>query len=178
MGQFGIGQSVRREEDPRLLQGRGNYVNDVNLPLQTHCYIFRSPHAHAEITHINTSVAANAPGVVDIFIGDDVAADNLGTPGMAAKRKRPDGSDMWAPPQTPLALGRVRYVGDPIAMVIAETLDQAKNAAELIEIKFDTLASVTDTADTVDPDSPPVWEQCPDNISNVFEIGDAETTEK
>ena len=177
MGQFGIGQSVRREEDPRLLQGRGNYVNDVNLPLQTHCYIFRSPHAHAEITHINTSVAANAPGVVDIFIGDDVAADNLGTPGMVAKRKRPDGSDMWAPPQTPLALGRVRYVGDPIAMVIAETLDQAKNAAELIEIKFDTLASVTDTADTVEPDSPPVWEQCPDNISNVFEIGDAETTE-
>ena len=77
MGQFGIGQSVLREEDPRLLQGRGNYVNDVNLPLQTHCYIFRSPHAHAEITHINTSVAANAPGVVKIFFGDDVAADDV-----------------------------------------------------------------------------------------------------
>ena len=177
MGQFGIGQSVRREEDPRLLRGRGNFVNDVNLPFQTHCYIFRSPHAHAQITHLNVSAAKNAPGVVEIFVGEDVAADNLGTPGMAVKRKRPDGSDMWAPSQTPLALGRVRYVGDPIAMVIAETLDQAKSAAELIEIKFKQLPSVTNTANTVETGSPPVWEECSDNISNLFEAGDARKTE-
>ena len=177
MGQFGIGQSVQREEDPRLLKGRGNYVNDVNIPFQTHCYIIRSPHAHAKIKRLKISNAANARGIIDIFVGDDVAADNLGAPGMATKRKRTDGSDMWAPPQTPLALGKVRYVGDPIAMVIAETLDQAKNAAELMEIEFETLPSVTNTAETIKPDCPSVWEQCPDNISNVFEIGDAETTE-
>ena len=178
MGQFGIGQSVLREEDPRFLKGRGNYVNDVNLPLQTHCYIIRSPHAHANIKRINISRALEAPGVIDIFIGSDVADDKLGTPGMAAKRKRPDGSDMWAPPQTPLALGKVRYVGDPIAMVIAETLNEAKSSAELVEIDFETLKSVTNTADTIDPSSPSVWEECPDNISNVFETGDADATEE
>ena len=78
MGQFGIGQSVRREEDPRLLRGNGNYVNDMNLPFQTYCYILRSPHAHADITHLNVASAKNAPGVVKIFVGDDVAADNQG----------------------------------------------------------------------------------------------------
>ena len=178
MGQFGIGQSVRREEDPRLLRGNGNYVNDMNLPFQTFCYFLRSPHAHAHITHLNVAAARNGPGVVNIFVGDDVAVDDLGTPGMAVKRKRPDGSDMWAPPQTPLALGKVRYVGDPIAMVIAETLDQAKSAAELIEIEFKPLPSVTNTASTVETGSPPVWKECPDNISNLFEAGDAEATEK
>jgi carbon-monoxide dehydrogenase large subunit len=178
MGQFGIGQSVQREEDPRLLKGSGQYVNDVNIPFQTHCYIIRSPHAHAKIKKLDVSNAVKAPGVLNIFSGSDVAEDNLGTPGMAAQRKRPDGSDMWAPPQTPLALDKVRYVGDPIAMVIAKTLDQAKYAAELVEINFETLPSVTSTARTIEPGCPLVWDQIPDNISNVFEAGDSEATEK
>ena len=159
MGYYGIGQSVRRDEDPRLLKGRGSYVGDVKLPRQSYAYFLRSPHAHAEITKLDVSAAKQAPGVLNIFIGEDVAADNLGTPGMVAKRKRPDGADMWAPPQTPLALGRVRYVGDPIALVVAESVDEAKSAAEMINIEFNPLPSVTDTAQTIAPGAPAVWDE-------------------
>ena len=102
------------------------------------------------------AVAKNAPGVVEIFVGEDVATDNLGTPGMAIKRKRPDGSDMWAPPQTPLAQGRVRYVGDPIAMVVAASLDQAKDAGELIQADYDPLPSVNATHVALEPGAPAV----------------------
>ena len=178
MGYYGIGQSVRRDEDPRLLKGRGSYAGDVTLPRQSYAYFLRSPHAHAEITNLDVSTARQAPGVLNIFIGEDVAADNLGTPGMVAKRKRPDGADMWAPPQTPLALGRVRYVGDPIALVVAESVDQAKSAAEMIDISFNPLPSVTDTAQTIAPDSPAVWDECPDNISHIHETGDKSATDE
>jgi len=178
MGQYGIGQSVRRDEDPRLLRGRGTYVGDVTLPRQSYAYFLRSPHAHAEITKIDVTEAKKLPGVLDIFVGDDVAADNLGTPGMVAKRKRPDGSDMWCPPQTPLALGRVRYVGDPIALVVAESVDQAKSASEMIHIEFNPLPSVTDTAKTIEPGAPAVWDECPDNISHIHETGDKDGTEE
>ncbi|MDE0797736.1 MAG: xanthine dehydrogenase family protein molybdopterin-binding subunit, partial [Alphaproteobacteria bacterium] len=85
MAKFGIGQGVTREEDPRLLKGRGLFVNDVNLPDQTYAIVLRSPHAHAEIGAIDTSVAAALPGVLAIYTGEDVAADNLGVPGMPAK---------------------------------------------------------------------------------------------
>ena len=97
---------------------------------------------------------------------------------MVAKRKRPDGADMWAPPQTPLALGRVRYVGDPIALVVADSVDQAKSAAEMIDISFNPLPSVTDTAQTIAPDSPAVWDECPDNISHIHETGDKSGTDE
>ncbi|MGZ0245465.1 MAG: xanthine dehydrogenase family protein molybdopterin-binding subunit, partial [Alphaproteobacteria bacterium] len=105
MAKFGIGQGVTREEDPRLLKGRGLFVNDVNLPDQTYAIVLRSPHAHAEIGAIDTSVAAALPGVLAIYTGEDVAADNLGVPGMPAKWLRPDGDPMKYRPQPALALG-------------------------------------------------------------------------
>ncbi len=105
MGKFGIGQSVRREEDPRLLTGRGLYVNDVNLPGQSYAIFLRSPHAHAEIKSIDAAAAKAAPGVLAVSsTGEDVAADGLGYPGMPAKWKRPDGAPMKYRPQPPLAL--------------------------------------------------------------------------
>jgi carbon-monoxide dehydrogenase large subunit len=177
MGKFGIGQGVRREEDPRLLTGRGYYVNDVNLPGQAYTHILRSPYAHADIRSIDTTAAEAAPGVLAVFVGADVAADGLGFPGMPAKWKRPDGQPMKYRPQPPLATDRVRYVGDPVAMVIAETLNQARDAAELIDIDFDMLPSITDTARTVEPDAPRVWDDYPDNISGLFQSGDAEAAE-
>ncbi len=177
MGKFGIGQGVRREEDPRLLTGRGYFVNDVNLPGQAHVHILRSPYAHADIKSIDTSAAAEAPGVVAVFTGEDVAADNLGVPGMPAKWLRPDGQPMKYRPQPPLAVGRVRYVGDPVAMVIAETLNQARDAAELIDIDFDVLPSITDTAQTVEADAPRVWDDYPDNIAGLFQKGDEDAAE-
>jgi carbon-monoxide dehydrogenase large subunit len=173
MGKFGIGQSVRREEDPRLLTGRGLFVNDVNLPRQTYACFLRSPYAHADFRVTDTTAAKAAPGVLAVFVGEDVAADGLGFPGLPAKWLRPDGQPMKYRPQPPLALGRVRYVGDSIAMVVAETLHQARDAAELIEVDYDMLASITDTAHTVDPDAPLVWDDYPDNIAGMYQAGDA-----
>ena len=175
MGDFGIGQGVRREEDPRLLTGRGLFVNDVNLPRQAYTYILRSPYAHAAINAIDTDAAKAAPGVLAVFVGADVVADGLGFPGLPAKWKRPDGEPMKYRPQPPLATDRVRYVGDPVAMVIADTLNEARDAAELIDVDFDILDSITDTAQTVEADVPLVWDDYPDNIAGLFQSGDADS---
>ena len=178
MGEFGIGQSVTRFEDPRLLRGGGRFVNDVNVPGQAHAVLLRSQHAHAVIRSVDAAVARAAPGVLAVYLGEDYAAAALGTTAMTIKRSRPDGAPMFARPHPILALDRVRYVGDPVAMVVAETLAQAKDAAELIEIDYEPLPSITSTADAATPGSPAVWEACPDNISNVWELGDRAATDK
>jgi carbon-monoxide dehydrogenase large subunit len=162
---FGIGQGVLREEDPRLLRGKGLFVSDVELPGQTHAVVLRSPHAHADILGIDISAAAGLPGVLAIYTGEDIAADNLGVPGMPAKWLRPDGQPMKYRPQPTLALGRVRYVGDPVALIVAETLDQATDAAETVMVDYAPLPSITDTAQTVQSDAPLVWDDYPDNVS-------------
>src|SRR5205809_164160 len=124
MGQFGIGQPVKRFEDVRLVRGGGRFHDDVNLPGQAHAVIVRSIHAHARIVTIDAAHARRAPGVLAVFTGADVA--ELGTMKMTLKRKRPDGSPMWAPPHHGLTRERARYVGDPVAMVVADTLDPAE----------------------------------------------------
>ena len=175
MGQYGIGQSVKRFEDPRLVRGEGRFHNDVNLPGQAHVVVVRSLHAHARIQSLDTTAARRAPGVLTVFTGADLARDGLGTMKMTLKRKRPDGSPMWAPPHRGLTQERVRYVGDPIALVIAETLAEAEDAAELCRVEYEPLPSVTSTAEAVG--GAPVWDECADNISNVFEVGDKAATE-
>ncbi len=177
MGQFGIGQAVVREEDPRLLRGRGMYAGDVSLPRQSYALMVRSPHAHAEIRAIDTEAARSLPGVLAVYTGEDVAADNLGVPGMPVKWTRPDGAPMAYRPQPPLALGRVRYVGDPVALVVAETLDAARDAAEALMVDYEPLPSVTDTARTVEPDAPVIWDDAPDNVSALYQAGDAAATD-
>ena len=175
MGQFGIGQAVTRFEDRRLLQGGGRYLDDVNLSGQAYAVIVRSIHAHARIRGVDTRAALKAPGVLAVLTGADVAKDGLGTMQMTLKRKRPDGAPMFAPPHRGLAQDRVRYVGDPIALVVAETRAQAEDAAELVEIDYEPLPAVTSTADAVG--GAPVWDECPDNLSNVFEAGDRAATD-
>jgi carbon-monoxide dehydrogenase large subunit len=177
MSKFGIGQSVSRFEDPRLLRGRGKFVDDINLAGQAYAVMLRSPHAHAAIRSINLAAAQGAPGVLAVYTGDDVTRDGLGTMTVALPRKRPDGSPMFAKPHRGLTSGRVRYVGDPVAMVVAESVTQARDAAELIEIDYDPLPAVTDTADSAAPGAPAVWDECPDNVSNVFQAGNAAQTE-
>src|ERR1051326_5526973 len=131
MGQFGIGQPVRRFEDKRLLRGFGRFQNDNNLPGQAYGYVLRSPHAHAAIRAIDLAAANAAPGVLAIYTGDDLAAAGLGTMGVPFQRKRPDGSPMFWRAHLGLAQGTVRFVGEPVAFVVAETPAQARDAAEL-----------------------------------------------
>jgi carbon-monoxide dehydrogenase large subunit len=178
MSKYGIGQPVLRFEDPKLLRGQGRYINDCNLPGQAHAVFVRSPHAHATIKSINVEAAKAAPGVLAAYTGHDVKADGLGMPKANMPRKRPDGKPMYAPQRPPLVTDRVRYVGDPVVMVIAETLAEAKDAAELVEIDYEPLRSVTLTEDTVKPGAPAVWDDCPDNISNHVERGKKADTEE
>jgi aerobic carbon-monoxide dehydrogenase large subunit len=175
MGQFGIGQPVTRFEDRRLLRGEGRFHHDVNLAGQAYAVIVRSVHAHARIRLIDSAVAQRAPGVLAVLTGADVAKDGLGAMQMTLKRKRPDGTPMFASPHRGLTQDRVRYVGDPVALVIAETLAQAEDAAELVQIDYEPLSSVTSTAEAMG--GAPVWDECPDNVSNLFEAGDKAATE-
>ena len=172
MGEFGIGQPVKRFEDVRLLTGRGRYQGDVNVPGQAHMVVLRSPHPHARIRGIAAAAALASPGMIAVLTGADLAKDKLGTMRMTLKRKRPDGSPMFTSPHLGLTPERVRYIGDPVALVIAETLAQARDAAELVDVDYEPLPAVTATAEAAKPGAAPVWDECPDNISSVFEAGD------
>jgi carbon-monoxide dehydrogenase large subunit len=176
VGPFGIGQPVRRAEDPRLLRGEGRFVADLRLPGQAYAVIVRSLHAHARIRALDPTAAAGAPGVLAVLTGKDLARDGLGTTRVTLSRTRPDGSPMFAPPHPGLVRDRVRHVGDPIALVVAETPAQAEDAAELVAVDYEPLPAVTATA-AAGPGSPPVWDECPDNVSNVFELGDRAATD-
>ena len=177
MIKFGVGQPVTRLEDTRLLKGKGHYQDDTQLPGQLHAVFLRSPHAHARIRSIDTTAAAAASGVRAVYTGGDYAADGLAMPKAAMPRKKADGSPMFAPQRPALVVDRARYVGDPVAMVIAETLAQAKDAAELVEIDYETLPSVTSTADAALPEAARVWDENLDNISHTYERGDKARTD-
>jgi len=177
VGEFGIGQAVTRFEDPRFLRGEGRFVHDVNLPGQLHAVLLRSPHAHARIVSIDAKAAAAAPGVAAVFTGEDFAREGFGGPSPTLKRSRPDGSPMFWRAHPVLARDRVRTVGDPVAIVIAGTLAQAKDAAERVEVEYEALPAVTSTAEAARPEAPRVWDECPDNISNVFELGNRAATD-
>src|SRR5438132_8980835 len=131
-----IGAPVRRREDYRFLTGGGTYTDDINRPGQLYACILRSPHAHARITAIDASAATRAPGVVAIYIGADMAADGVGGLPCGWQVHSKDGSPMAEPPHPVLAVDRVRHVGDPVAVVIADSLAQARDAAELVSADY------------------------------------------
>ena len=174
---FGIGQPATRFEDIRLVQGQGHFQDDRHLPGQVYAVFVRSPHAHAKINSVDTAAAKAAPGVLAVYTGQDYADDGLGMPKATQPRKRADGSPMFAPQRPAMMVDHVKYVGDTVAMVIAETLNQAKDAAELVAVDYTPLPAVTDTAFAADPSSPPIWEGNPDNISHRHERGSKEKTE-
>lgn len=174
MGEFAVGQSVPREEDPRLLTGAGEFLDDINLRGQAWGYVLRSPHAMADIDSIDIEEAEAAPGVLRILIGKDWAAENYGgLPCEDATKKRPDGSPMYHPTWPALADGRTRLVGDGVAFVIAETEVQARDAAELIEVNYVALQSVSGVERAVAAGAPVVWPDCADNVCFVEKKGDA-----
>jgi len=171
-----IGQSVRRKEDYRFLTGTGTYTDDVTLPGQTFAYFLRSPHAHARIRAITTDSAKAAPGVVAVFTGADIEGKMNGLP-CGWLITDVNGQPMKEPPHPPLAQGKVRYVGDQVAVVVAETLDQAKDAAELIEVDYEVLPAVVDPVSAHAPGAPALHDQAPDNVCYVWALGDKAATD-
>ena len=168
---FGIGQSVRRLEDPRLIQGLGRYSDDVNLVRQAHAVVVRSPHAHARIRAIDVAAARAAAGVLAVLTGDDLAGDKLGDLPGDRSRKRGDGSPAFATPRPALARGRARHVGDPVALVVAETREQAVDAAELVYVDYEPLPAVVGAATATRAGGPTVWDEVPGNVAFVWEAG-------
>lgn len=168
---FAVGQSVRRVEDPRLLQGLGRYSDDVNLPNQAYAVIVRSPHAHARLRALDASAARKAAGVLAVLTGADAVADGLGTLPTDRSRKRRDGAPAFATPRPALARDHVRHVGDPVAVVVAETREQAADAAEMIAVDYAILPAVGATSEATRPGAPAVWDEAPDNIAFVWEAG-------
>jgi carbon-monoxide dehydrogenase large subunit len=172
-----IGKPVRRLEDLHLMTGRGRFTDDVSVPNQAYCAFHRSPHAHARIVRIDASAAARAPGVIAVITGADMVADGVGTLPFAHIHKRPDGSPIVAPPRLPLTADVARFVGNAVAMVIAETRHQAKDAAELIEVEWETLPAIVDAVAAAKPDAPPHWAPAftPEygNIAAYYQNGDA-----
>jgi aerobic carbon-monoxide dehydrogenase large subunit len=172
MGEFAIGQGVSRFEDPRLVRGGGRYTDDIKLPGLVHGVVLRSPHAHAKIKSIEVTAAKTAPGVLAVLTSADVKAAGYGDLPVPGGLKRRDGSPMYRPRYPILAEDRVRWVGDGVAFVVAETVAQALDAAELISVDYEELPAVTSTAEAPKPGAPRVWEDCPDNICFVELIGD------
>ena len=149
MNETGIGARVKRKEDQRFITGKGNYTDDINLPKQTWAYFVRSPHAHAGIKSINTAKAKKMPGVVGIFTGPDVVEDKIGGLICGWMIHSKDGSPMKAGPHPILAIDKVRYVGDHVAVVIAETKDQAKAAAAMVNVSYNVLPHNVDAAEAM-----------------------------
>jgi carbon-monoxide dehydrogenase large subunit len=168
----GIGAAVRRKEDARFLSGHGNYTDDIDRPGQHYAFIRRSDRPHATINHIDTSAAAKAPGVVAVFTGADMAADNVGGLPCGWLIHNKDGSPMKEPAHPVIAVGKVRHVGDPVAVVVAETKQAAKDAAELINVDYRDLPAVAMLRDATAPGAALVHDDASGNICYDWHLGD------
>ena len=170
-----IGKPLRRLEDQKLLTGQGRFTDDIDLPQQAHVAFTRSPHAHAKIASIDIAVARAAPGVLAVYTGADIVAAGLAPVPFTQLHKRPDGADMTVPPRHALSADVARFVGDAVAMVVAETRDQARDAAELIEIDWEPLPAVADLATSASGKGPVVWQPAftPEygNIAAIYRMG-------
>ncbi|MEO5671924.1 MAG: molybdopterin cofactor-binding domain-containing protein, partial [Ramlibacter sp.] len=164
-----IGESVRRKEDYRFLTGAGQYTDDINLPNQRYAVFVRSPHAHAAIRSVDTSRAEAMPGVAKVFTGKDIEGKMGGLP-CGWLITSTDGTPMKEPPHPILAQGKVRYVGDHVAMVVADTLTQARDAAEAVAVDYDVLPAVVDVRDAKNATA--LHEAAPDNRCYKWAIGD------
>ncbi len=177
MGEFAIGQPVPRFEDPRLLRGGGRYIDDMAFPNMAYGHVLRSTHAHARITRIDTAAAKAAPGVLCVLTGADWAASGFGDLPVPGGHKRRDGQPNYRPRYPALVQDRVRFIGDYVAFVVAETRAQAMDAAELIAVDYEPLPAIVATADAARPGAPRVWDDCPDNICFVQVHGDKAATD-
>ena len=174
---FGIGQAVTRLEDRRLLTGGGKYTDDTQLPGCAYAYVLRSPHANALLKGIDATEAKAAPGVLAVLTVQDADADGLGDIPCLVPLKSRDGSKRANTPRPVLARGQVRHVGDAVALVVAESLAQARDAAELVMVDYEETAAVVDTVGATKPGAPQVWAHIKDNLCFDWEMGDSAAVE-
>jgi carbon-monoxide dehydrogenase large subunit len=174
---FAVGQAVPRTEDPRLLRGEGRYTDDINLPGQAYGWVVRSRVPHGILKKVDTTAAKGMPGVLAIYTGADLKAAGYGPFKCITPFPNRDGSPMKKPARLALATDKVRWVGDPVAFVVAETVAQAKDAAEAVELDIDPLPAVTDARAAAQPGAPLVYDDVPNNISLDYHYGDAAKVE-
>jgi aerobic carbon-monoxide dehydrogenase large subunit len=177
MSETGIGAPVRRVEDKRFITGLGNYVDDLKLPGQLHAAFVRSTHAHAELESVDVSGASSMPGVETVLTGADVAADGIGGLPVGWGITQPDGTPMHEPAWPILANGRVRFAGELIAVVVAQTRTQALNAAEAVDVNYASLPVVSVTATAADSATPQIWPDAENNTCFLWEIGEKAPTD-
>ena len=172
MKKFGIGQPILRSEDIRFITGKGLYTGDITLENQLYMYVLRSNVAHGKIISMDIEEAKNAKGVIDVFISKDLENDGITPLDTNFKAKNKDGSEMITPKRNAIAKDNVRHVGDPIAIVIAESLELAKNASELIIVDIEELPSNTSTSKARDSNSPIIWKEAKNNVCFDWDMGD------
>jgi carbon-monoxide dehydrogenase large subunit len=172
---YGVGQPVRRKEDDTLVRGKGRYTDDFNLPGQAFAWIVRSSHAHGIIRGIDTAAAKAMPGVLRVFTGADLASANYAPFVCGLPLKNRDGTPLLQTNRSALMSDKVRYVGDPVAFVVAETAAQARDAAEAVAVDIDPLPAVTDAAEAAKPGAPQLYDHIPNNVALDYHYGDAET---
>jgi len=173
---YGSGNAVKRLEDQQLLLGAGQYTNDISRPQQTHLVFLRSPYPHAKITQLDTAAAKAMPGVRGVFSGQDLSAAGVKPMARPLNYKRADGTPLSSTTRHALANGTVRFAGEPIVAVVADTEEQARNAAEAVQIDFEALPSATHLADALAPDAP-LFTEAPDNRVAETRYGDAQATQ-
>ena len=177
MTESGIGQPILRKEDLNFLIGRGSFTDDFNIPGQAYAYVLRSPHAHARIASIDTSAALVASGILAVFTAPDIKAAGLGTLPCLFPVTQRDGSPMISPPRPILAEGFVRHVGNAVAFIVADTLSEAKDAAELIDVDYEPLPAIVETKSITQDGAPLVWPEATNNICYIWETGNSEATD-
>ena len=178
MAKFGVAQPVRRVEDPRLLLGGGRYTDDIVLPNETIGVVLRSPHAHARINAIDASGAKSMPGVLAVYTAADLNADGIGILPCTIPLQNRDGSDRADPPHPVLADTHVRHVGDPVAFIVAESHQAARDGAEAVSVDYDILPSCTDLATAMDAGAAQVWPGAKNNVVFDWEAGNKARTEE
>src|SRR5215813_15361407 len=169
---YGVGQPVRRKEDDTLVRGKGKYTDDFSLPGQAYAWIVRSSHAHGVIKGIDTKTAKTMPGVLGVWTGTDLASGNYNPFTCGLPLKSRDGTPLLQTNRPALATDKVRFVGDPIAVVVAETLAQARDAGEAIEIDIEPLPAVTNAAEATKPGAPQLYDHIPNNVALDYHYGD------
>src|SRR5436190_2342188 len=173
----GIGASVRRKEDFRFITGKGQYTDDISRPGETRALFLRSPHAHAKIKKIDPAAARTMPGVLAVLTGAELAADKIGNLICGWMIHSKDGSPMKMAPHPALAVGKACYVGDPMAVVIATTLAQARDAAEKVKVDYAVLPAVADPAAAQKPDAAQIHDVAPNNTIYQWHLGDPKAVE-